>query len=105
MNLFFCFSIISVVLVLIAGLYSLLMTKNLIRVLISIEILMKSVTLFIIVTGYIINRPALAQSMVITTTVIEVVTVATAAGIAAALSKHYNTLNIRKIRKLKDQEE
>lgn len=102
MNLIFYFSIVSVVLVLTAGLYSLLMTKNLIRVLISIEILMKSATLLIIVTGYIINRPALAQSMVITITVIEVVTVATAAGIAAALFRRYNTLDIRKIRKLKE---
>lgn len=102
MNLLFCFSIITVVLILSAGLYSLLMTRNLIRVLISIEILMKSATLLIIATGYIINKPALAQSMVITITVIEVVTVATAAGIAAALYRRCNTLNIRKIRKLKE---
>lgn len=93
----------AIILVLITGLYSLLMTKNLIRVLISLEILMKAVTLLIIIIGYETNRVATAQSMVVTLIIIEVVAVATGSGIAAGLFKHYNTLDMNKIRSLKRQ--
>jgi NADH-quinone oxidoreductase subunit K len=99
----FYFAIIAVVLLMITGLYSLLMTRNLIRVLISLEILIKAVTLLIIIVGYVINRIALAQAMVITLIIIEVVAVATGSGIAVGLFRHYNTLNMNKIRSFKRQ--
>lgn len=85
----------------VAGLYSLIATKNLLRILISLEILMKSVTLLIIVVGYITKQVPLAQALVITLIIIEVVSVAVAAGIAVGLFKHHDTLDIRKIRNLK----
>lgn len=99
----FNIAIIAIVLLFITGLYSLLMTRNLIRVLISLEILIKGVTLLIIIAGYAINRIALAQAMVITLIIIEVVAVATGSGIAVGLFRHYNTLDMKKIRSLKRQ--
>lgn len=105
MNLLFSFLIITVVLVMITGLYSLITTKNLVRMIISLELLTKSVVLLIIVTGYIVKRPGLAQSMVITMIVIEVATVAVAAGIAVGLFRRYGTLNIEHIRSFKSKEE
>jgi NADH:ubiquinone oxidoreductase subunit K len=103
MSLLFYLAVTAVVLLMISGLYSLLMTRNLIRVLISIEILMKSVTMLIIIIGYEINRISTAQAMVITLTIIEVVAVAAGSGIAVGLFKHYNTLDMDRIRVLKRQ--
>lgn len=104
MNLLFCFTIIAVVLVIISGFYSLVTTQNLVRAIISIELLTKAAELFIAVIGFIVGRPGLAQSIVISVIVIEVVTVAVAAGITVDLFRRYGTLNIRQIRK-KDKEE
>lgn len=105
MNLLFRMTIIAVVLVMVTGLYSLITTKNLVRMVISLELLTKSVMLLIIVIGYIIKRPGLAQSMVITMIVIEVSTVAVAVGIAVGLFRHYGTLNIQQIRSFKSKED
>ena len=105
MNLLYSLSIITVVLVMVTGLYSLITTKNLVRMIISLELLTKSVMLLIIVTGYAVKRTGLTQSMVVTMIVIEVATVAVAAGIAVGLFQHYGTLNIQQIRSFKSKEE
>lgn len=105
MNHLFSFSIIAVVLVMVTGLYSLITTKNLVRMIISLELLTKSVSLLIIVIGFIIKRTGFTQSLVVTMIVIEVVTVAVAAGIAVGLFQHYGTLNIQQIREFKNKEE
>jgi NADH:ubiquinone oxidoreductase subunit K len=105
MNLIFYFSVIAVLLVLITGLYSLLMTKNLVRMVISLELMTKSVTLLIIVIGYIVNRPGLTQSMVVTMIIIEAVTSAVAVGIAVGLFHCFNTLDIKKIKASLGREE
>jgi NADH:ubiquinone oxidoreductase subunit K len=105
MNLLLYFSITTVLLVLITGIYSLIATKYLVKMVISLEIMMKSVTLLIIAVGYVTKRPELAQSMVITMIIIEAVTAAVAVGIAVGLFHSYNTLDITKIRRLKGKEE
>lgn len=105
MNLLFACTVITVVLVLATGIYSLLTTKNLIRVIISIELLTKAASLFIIVVGNVINRPGLAQSMVVTIIVVEVVTVAVAAGLAVGLFQRTGAMNIEKIRSSEDKED
>jgi len=83
------------------GIYCILATFNLIRVLIGLEILIKAVTLLIIVTGYITGHLALAQSIVITLIVIEVVIVTVAVGVVLGIHANNNSLDIRKIRNLK----
>lgn len=92
---------ICIILVAIIGLYCLLFTFNLIRALIGFEILMKAVTLLIIVAGYASGQSALAQSLVITLIVIEVVLVTVAMGIVLGLHKHYKSLDVRNLRNLK----
>ena len=70
-----------IIMVLIAGLYCILVTRNLMRVIIGLELLTKAVTLLIIVAGYVTGHIALAQSLVITLIIIEVVVIAVAAGV------------------------
>ena len=88
-------------LIFIMGLYCMLMTYNLFRVLIGLEILIKGVTLFIIAAGYLSGHLALAQTLVITVIVIEVVVMVVAAGIVLGFYREYDSLNVRNARKMK----
>ena len=90
-----------VVLLSVIGIYCILVTYNLIRVLIGVEILIKAVTLLIVVVGYVTGHAALAQAMVITLIVIEVVVIAVAVGVVLGLHRHNDSLDIRKLRNLK----
>ena len=97
---FYC-AIIAVVLLLIIGFASLLTSRNFIRILISLEVLMKAVTLMIISVGMVTHRIELTQSLVITLIIVEVVMIAVAAGIVIGIHKHYDTLDSTKLRNLK----
>ena len=88
-------------LVAVCGLYCILVTRNLIRAIIGLELLIKAVTLLLIVTGYASGKSALGQALVITVIVIEVVLAAVAGGIALRIYRHNESLDVRKLNKLK----
>jgi NADH-quinone oxidoreductase subunit K len=90
-----------VVLLLVDGLWCMIATRNLLRMLIGLEILMKSVTFFLIVAGYLSGRLALAQAMVITVIVVEVVVVVAAAGIILGFFRTTGSLSVKNTRDLK----
>lgn len=92
---------IFVILLSIAGIYCILATFNLIRALIGVEILIKAVTLLIILIGYITSNSALAQSIVISIIVIEVVIMVVAGGVVLSIFRHNKTIDTRKLNKLK----
>ncbi len=89
----------TVVLLYIIGFYYLITTRNLIRILIAIEVIAKGVTLTLIYVGKLTGQMATAQSMVITLIIIEVVVMAVAAGIIIGISMHTNSLDVRDILK------
>ncbi|MDD4888620.1 MAG: NADH-quinone oxidoreductase subunit K, partial [Phycisphaerae bacterium] len=69
---------VGVVCVLAIGVYCIAITKNLIRVLIGMEVMTKGVTLLLIAAGRRADRLALAQSLAITLIVIEVAVIVVA---------------------------
>jgi NADH-quinone oxidoreductase subunit K len=87
-----------IVILFVIGFYCLLVTYNLIRVLIGLELLIKAVTLLLVLVGYVTQHEALVQSLVITLIVIEVVV---AAGLVIGLYRHNNSLDVRPLRNLK----
>ena len=87
--------------VLIAGFYCLIMTRNIMRALIGAELLMKAITLLIIIAGHITGNMALAQSIVITLIVVEVVVIAVGCGIALSIFRYNDSLDSRKMSNLK----
>lgn len=101
MSLMFAVFIIAVVLMLVVGFYSLIMTRNLIRIMISLEILTKSVTLFLIVAGYQAGKMALGQTFAITLIIIEVVILVIIAGIVLGIFRHNGSLDAGKLNNLK----
>ena len=94
-------SFVFIPLIFVIGIYCIIVTHNLIRTLIGIELLAKAVTLFIIVAGYITGHAALAQSLVITFIIIEVVIIAVAAGIVINVARVNGNLDARNLRNLK----
>jgi multisubunit Na+/H+ antiporter MnhC subunit len=90
-----------IVLVFVAGLYGMLVTRNLMRVLIGLELLMKGVTLLLILAGYITGYTALAQAIVITLIVIEVVVIAVMAGVILSIYRHTGSLDAGSVKTLK----
>lgn len=100
MHLFWLFGIF-IIIVSVIGIYCVLVTHNLIRALIGLELIIKAVTLLIVVVGYITGHEAIAQSLVITLVVIEAVLVTVAVGIVLGIRSHYDSLDTRRIRSLK----
>ena len=89
------------VLLLVDGLWCMLATRNLVRILIGLEILMKSVTFFLVAAGYLSGRMALAQALVITVIVIEVVVVVVVAGIILGFYRKHDSLDVGNTRRMK----
>ncbi len=88
-------------LLIISGCYCLIRTYHMIKIIIGIEVAMKAVSMFIILSGYISGNEDLAQTFVITSIVIEVVVAVVAAGIAINLYRKYGSMDIRNLTKLK----
>ena len=92
---------IFIVMLAVIGIYCTLVTFNLIRALIGLELLLKAVTLLIIVSGRASGHIALAQALVITFIVIEVVIKTIAIGVVLGIRSHHDSLDVRNIRELK----
>ncbi len=97
----FTTGIIAIVMLAVTALYCILFSRNLIRILIGLELLTKAVTLLIALVGYVTNQMALAQTLIITLIVIEVVVIAVAAGIILGAQRHNQSLDVRTLRNLK----
>ena len=100
MNSFWTYMIFTSM-ILTAGLYYVLMTRNIMRVLIGTEILMKAVSFLIIYFGYITGNTGFAQAIVIVVIVIEVVVITVAAGIILNIFIKNDSLDRKNIRNLR----
>lgn len=98
---FFWTFVIFIIMLFASGIFCIIMTRNLMRAIIGLELLTKAVTLFLILTGYAIDQIAQAQAMVITLIVIEVVLIAVTAGVILNVYNHNDSLNVTKLRNLK----
>jgi NADH:ubiquinone oxidoreductase subunit K len=92
---------VGVVLVLIVGFYCVLTTRNLIRVLIGMELLTKAVTLLLIASGYAVGQIALAQALAITLIIIEVAVIVVAISIVLCVYRHSKSIDTALLRQIK----
>jgi NADH:ubiquinone oxidoreductase subunit K len=83
------------------GLYCLLTMRNLIKLFIGIEVVGKGVSLALLATGWARQSIFLAQSLVVTYIVIEVSLVATALAVIINLYRTNQSLDIRKLTRLR----
>lgn len=101
MNNILVANIIAIVLLLVIGLYILLASKNLLRMLIGFEIMSKSVTLGILTAGSVNGRMVLTQALAISVIVVEVVFIAIALAILMLVYKKKQSISVGKLTDLK----
>ena len=87
-------------LMIIIGMYCLMHTHNIIRIIIAIEVAMKAITLLLAFAGNVNGKLSLTQAFIITMIVVEVVTAVVAAGIAISVYRRYGSVNIDNLTKL-----
>ncbi len=83
------------------GLYCLLTSRNMIKLLIGLEIMAKSAVLSFITAGYARGETFFSQSLVITFIVIEVSIVAVALALVINAYRNTGSLDVRSLTKLK----
>jgi len=93
--------VIAIVLLAAIGVYCIIATHSMIRVLIALELIVKAVTLLIAAAGTVNGQMALAQSYIIALIIIEVVVTAVGAGITIAAHAKNGTVDLRDLTKIK----
>jgi len=102
MTLIFVLFLIAAVLLLVIGIYCLVVTHNLIRIILGIEVLTKAATLLMIGAGYVNGHMDVAQSYVVTIIVIEVVLLIISVGILYSIHKKTGAISVDEISNLKE---
>ena len=100
MNLWQLYMVAIVVLIGI-GVYCLLARRNTIQLLIGIEVIAKGVTLSFILGGFFQGNEQIAQAIVITIILVEVITMAVAMSLAVMAHRHTGSLDIKDLRRLR----
>ncbi len=97
----FRYFMIFIILLFISGIYCILVSFNLVRALLGLEILVKAATLLIILAGFICGKIALAQAIVITLIVIEIVVMVVAGGVTYWAFRYNKTVDPRRLSSLR----
>ena len=90
-------TIAAVVLTAVAGIYCILVTHNLLRVLIAMEIVNKAAILLLVLAGSLKGELALVESYIFALIIIEVVVTAIGAVLCIAIHAHTGSLDIRRL--------
>jgi NADH:ubiquinone oxidoreductase subunit K len=83
------------------GLYCLLITRNLIRLLVGLQIMVKGAMLLLVFVGQSQSQPSLGQSMALTVIVADTIVVVLGLALAVQVKRIVGTLDIADISKLK----
>ena len=83
------------------GIYALLTMRNLIRIIVALQLLVKSIILFVILAGKITGQMALAQSMATTVIVADTIVAVLGMALAVQIRKTTHSLDIKDITNLR----
>ncbi len=83
------------------GLYALLISRNLIKVVIALQILVKSAMLAMIAAGQMAGQAALGQSLALTVIVADTIVAVVGLALAVQIRRHFGTLDIRALSTLR----
>jgi NADH-quinone oxidoreductase subunit K len=100
------FSVVNVTVVLILGLagiglYGLLIARNLIRVVVCLQIALKGAMLALVLAGRLAGQPAVGQSMAITVIVADTIVAVVALALSVQIRKLFGTLDIQALTRLR----
>jgi NADH:ubiquinone oxidoreductase subunit K len=100
-SLLYTLFLVGAALLIAIGVYGIVVTRNLMRIILSVEVLTKAVTLMMIAAGYETDKMGMAQSFVITIIVIEVMLLVIATGILFGAYKNNGSLMTDQLNNLK----
>jgi NADH-quinone oxidoreductase subunit K len=83
------------------GLYALLVSRNLIKVVIALQILVKGAMLAMIVAGQVAGQAELGQSLALTVIVADTIVAVVGMALAVQVRRHFGTLDIRALSTLR----
>jgi NADH:ubiquinone oxidoreductase subunit K len=82
------------------GLYALLTVRNVIKLLIGLQILAKAAILSMVIAGRVSGQPALGQSLAVTIIVADTVVAIVGLALAVQIRQRFGTLDIRALARL-----
>jgi NADH-quinone oxidoreductase subunit K len=77
------------------GIYALLVVRNLIKVIVALQILVKGATLAMVAAGQTSGNPAVGQSMALTVIVADTIVAVVALALAVQIRRHFGTLDVK----------
>jgi len=83
------------------GLYALMITRNLIKVVIALQIMIKGAMLALILAGRLAGQINLGQSMAVTVIVADTIVAVIALALAVQVRRHFGTLDIKALSTLR----
>jgi NADH-quinone oxidoreductase subunit K len=83
------------------GFYGLLITRNLIKIIMVLQILVKAAILALVLAGKLSGNPGLGQSIAATVIVADTIVAVVALALAVQVRRHFGTLDVPKISTLR----
>ena len=83
------------------GLYAVLISRNLIKVVVGLQILVKGAMLAMIAAGQMAGQPAVGESMALTVIVADTIVAVVGLALAVQVRRHFGTLDVRALSTLR----
>ncbi len=83
------------------GLYGLLTVRNLIKVVVALQILVKAAILALVVAGRASGQVGLGQSLAVTVIVVDTIVAVVGLALAVQVQRHFGTLDVRALSRLR----
>jgi NADH:ubiquinone oxidoreductase subunit K len=83
------------------GLYALLITRNLIKIVVALQLMVKGVLLAMIAAGQIAGQGAIGESMALTVIVADTVIAVVALALAVQIRRRIGTLDVKELSNLR----
>jgi NADH-quinone oxidoreductase subunit K len=83
------------------GLYAVLISRNLIKIVVGLQILVKSAMLAMIAAGQLAGQAAVGESLALTVIVADTIVAVVGLALAVQVRRHFGTLDVRALSTLK----
>jgi NADH-quinone oxidoreductase subunit K len=93
--------LIAIVGLLAVGLYAVLISRNLIKIVVGLQILVKSAMLALLAAGQLAGQSAVGESLALTVIVADTIVAVVGLALAVQVRRHFGTLDVRALSTLK----
>ena len=93
--------LIAGVVLILTGCFELIRTRNMLKIIIALELAIKAVSMFITLGGWLNGNMPVAESLIVSVIVLEVVVATVLSGIAISIYHKHGNMDIRSLKNLK----